>query len=295
MFDKIVGNRDIKKSLENAIKIGNISHSYLFIGTQGIGKKKIAKEFSKAILCLNKNECNSCKSCIEFDSENNPDFQIIESQGTSIKIEQIRELQKKVAEKPIISDKKIYIIDECDKMTKEAQNCLLKTLEEPPQYVIIILIGANESAILSTVKSRCSVIHFQNISDEEISTYLKQNLNVEIKDDLLLKACGGSIGKAIQLKDNQDTYLELQKILSNLGKTDIIDIFKHTQILYNKENIQKMLEYINIVLLIYAKQDARYADCIKVVEETKKRLNFNTNFDMTIDNMLLQMKENLKN
>ena len=295
MFDKIVGNRDIKKSLENAIKIGKISHSYLFIGTQGIGKKKIAKEFSKAILCLNKNECNSCKSCIEFDSENNPDFQIIESQGTSIKIEQIRELQKKVAEKPIISDKKIYIIDECDKMTKEAQNCLLKTLEEPPQYVIIILIGANESAILSTVKSRCSVIHFQNISDEEISTYLKQNLNVEIKDDLLLKACGGSIGKAIQLKDNQDTYLELQKILSNLGKTDIIDIFKHTQILYNKENIQKMLEYINIVLLIYAKQDARYADCIKVVEETKKRLNFNTNFDMTIDNMLLQMKENLKN
>ena len=295
MFDKIVGNRDIKKSLDNAIKIGKISHSYLFIGTQGIGKKKIAKEFSKAILCLNKNECNSCKSCIEFDSENNPDFQIIEPQGTSIKIEQIRELQKKVAEKPIISDKKIYIIDECDKMTKEAQNCLLKTLEEPPQYVIIILIGANESAILSTVKSRCSVIHFQNISDEEISTYLKQNLNVEIKDDLLLKACGGSIGKAIQLKDNQDTYLELQKILSNLGKTDIIDIFKHTQILYNKENIQKMLEYINIVLLIYAKQDARYADCIKVVEETKKRLNFNTNFDMTIDNMLLQMKENLKN
>ena len=111
----------------------------------------------------------------------------------------------------------------------------------------------------------------------------------------MLKACGGSIGKAIQLKDNQDTYLELQKILSNLGKTDIIDIFKHTQILYNKENIQKMLEYINIVLLIYAKQDARYADCIKVVEETKKRLNFNANFDMTIDNMLLQMKENLKN
>ena len=295
MFDKIVGNRDIKKSLENAIKIGKISHSYLFIGTQGIGKKKIAKEFSKAILCLNKDECNSCKSCIEFDSDNNPDFQIIEPQGTSIKIEQIRELQKKVAEKPIISDKKIYIIDDCDKMTKEAQNCLLKTLEEPPQYVIIILIGANESAILSTVKSRCSVIHFQNISDEEISTYLKQNLNVEIKNDLLLKACGGSIGKAIQLKDNQDTYLELQKILSNLGKADIIDIFKHTQILYNKENIQKMLEYINIVLLIYAKQDARYADCIKVVEETKKRLNFNANFDMTIDNMLLQMKENLKN
>ena len=295
MFDKIGGNRYIKKSLENEIKIGKISHSYLFIGTQGIGKKKIAKEFSKAILCLNKNECNSCKSCIEFDSENNPDFQIIEQHGKSIKIEQIRELQKKVAEKPIISDKKIYIIDECDKMTKEAQNCLLKTLEEPPQYVIIILIGANESAILSTVKSRCSVIHFQNISDEEISTYLKQNLNVEIKDDLLLKACGGSIGKAIQLKDNQDTYLELQKILSNLGKTDIIDIFKHTQILYNKENIQKMLEYINIVLLIYAKQDARYADCIKVVEETKKRLNFNANFDMTIDNMLLQMKENLKN
>ena len=295
MFEQIIGNKKILQSLENTVKTQKISHSYLFIGTQGIGKKLIAKEFSKALLCLNKNECNTCKSCIEFDSDNNPDFQIIEPQGNNIKIEQIREMQKKVVEKPIISNRKIYIIDDCDKMTREAQNCLLKTLEEPPEYITIILIGTNESEILSTIKSRCTIIHFQDIPEEKIRQFLKDKMNIEVQNDLLLKACGGSIEKAIKLKDNQDIYLEIQKILENLSKTDIIEILGSTKILYDKEEIQNLLQYINILLLIYAKHDVRYANCVQVVEETKKRLNSNANYDMTIDNMLLQMKANLSN
>ena len=294
MFDKIVGNRDIKKSLENAIKIGKISHSYLFIGTEGIGKKQVALEFSKALLCLNGNSCNLCKSCIEFKTQNNPDFNIIEPDGNTIKIEQIRELQKKVAEKPIISNRKIYLIDGCDKMTKEAQNCLLKTLEEPPEYVIIILIGTNESAILSTIKSRCTLIHFQNITDEQISMYLKEHMGITLKDELLLKACGGSIGKAIELKDKEEQYVEIQKLIQNLSNTDMIQIFKNAQMLYkNKEEIYNIFQYINTLLLIYSKKDVRYTDCVQVVENAKKRLQSNANYDMTIDNMLIQMKEKL--
>ena len=112
MFEQIIGNEKIQELLKNAIKNSKTSHSYLFIGTEGIGKKLIAQEFSKALLCLGDPKyCNTCKSCIEFDSQNNPDFNIIEPDGNSIKIEQIREIQRKVAEKPIISSKKIYIIN----------------------------------------------------------------------------------------------------------------------------------------------------------------------------------------
>ena len=164
MFDGIIGNNSIKQELEQIIKLNKLSHSYLFVGTEGIGKKQIAKEFAKMILCLGEEKyCNSCKSCLEFDTNNNPDFTLIEPDGASIKIEQIRQMQRKIIEAPIISNKKVYIIDNADLMTKEAQNCLLKTLEEPPEFVTIILIGSKESEFLSTIKSRCMIIKFQNI------------------------------------------------------------------------------------------------------------------------------------
>ena len=141
MFEKIIGNERVKKYIETSIKQEKVLHSYLFVGTEGIGKKLVATEFAKQVLCLEDGKCcNKCKSCIEFESLNHPDFDIIEPDGNSIKIDQIRKMQKKIQEKPIISNKKIYIINNSDKMTKEAQNCLLKTLEEPPQYAIILLI-----------------------------------------------------------------------------------------------------------------------------------------------------------
>ena len=152
MFDKIIGNEEIQELLKQTIKSKRASHSYLFIGTEGIGKKQIAKEFAKALLCIEENKyCGKCKSCIEFDNNNNPDFILIEPEESSIKIDQIREIQRKVVEKPIISRQKVYIIDDSDKMTPEAQNGLLKTLEEPPEYITIILIGSNENSFLSTI------------------------------------------------------------------------------------------------------------------------------------------------
>ncbi len=295
MFEQIIGNEKIQELLKNAIKNNKASHSYLFIGTEGIGKKLIAQEFSKALLCLGENKyCNTCKSCIEFDSQNNPDFNIIEPDGNSIKIEQIREIQRKVAEKPIISSKKIYIINDSDKMTTEAQNCLLKTLEEPPEYITIILIGTNENSFLSTIKSRCTIIHFQDIPEDKIQKYLSEKEGIHIQDSYILKAFGGSIGKAIQLQDKQEQYTQIQQILVNLKNMDIIEIFQKSQILYDsKEEITNLLQYINTILLELAKQDYKYTNCIQIVENTKKRLQSNANYDMSIDNMLLQMKEEI--
>ena len=292
MFNKILGNEEIQNLLKQAIKNNRTSHSYLFVGTEGIGKKQIAKEFAKALLCLNNDKyCNTCKSCIEFDDNNNPDFVILEPDENSIKIEQIREIQRKVVEKPIISNQKVYIIDNSDKMTTEAQNCLLKTLEEPPKYITIILIGTNENAFLSTIKSRCTILRFKDIPQHKIEEYLDTQ-QIYFKDKRILKACGGSIGKALEIKDRQEEYESIHEFIENLAQENIIDIFQKTQILFNsKETIQDILQYINILLLEMAKENYKYSECIEIVEDTKKRLQSNANYDMTIDNMLLKMKE----
>ena len=294
MFANILGNEKIKESLQNSVKAERISHSYLFIGTDGIGKKMIASEFAKMILCLDKNNkyCNNCKSCIEFDTNNNPDFKIIKPDGNSIKIEQIREIQDKIAEKPIISNKKVYIIDDADKMTQEAQNCLLKTLEEPPEYATIILIGSNETAFLSTIKSRCIILHFKKIKDEEIAKFIREKYQIEIDNQNLLKAAQGSIGKAIQIKEDEEIYSKIDEIISNLENADNIDILKMAEIIYkSKDKINDILEYMNIIFIDIAKKSNKYANCINIVEDAKKRLQSNVNFDMCIDNMLLNLWE----
>lgn len=293
MFNNILGNEGLKQELINAVKLNKTSHSYLFIGTEGIGKKLIAKEFAKMLLCLDDNKyCDKCKSCIEFNSENNPDFNIIEPEGNSIKIEQIRELQRKVTEKPIIADKKVYIINDSDKMTIEAQNCLLKTLEEPPEFVTIILIGANENAFLSTIKSRCMILHFENIDKNIIKNYLRENFQVEINSEIMLEAFQGSIGKALEIKEKQEQYEKVEDIIYNLEKKDKIDILNMSEIIYkSKDEKFDILDYMNIVLINLAKKSSKYAKCIQIVEDTKKRLQSNANYDMCIDNMLFRLWE----
>ena len=281
MFENIIGNESIKNTLEKSIKANQITHSYLMIGIPGIGKKLLAKEYAKVILGSN-------------DIINNPDFLCIEPDGNSIKIDQIRNLQKEIQEKPIISNKKVYIIDDADLMTKEAQNCLLKTLEEPPEFAVIILIGSNENAFLPTIKSRCMILHFNRLSDSEIETYLKEQYNKLNVSQSMLDIAGGSIGRAINLKDKQEQYSKVEEIINNLDKKDLIDIVQTSEILYkSKDDINDILDYINIILLKKAKDNYLYTNCIKIVENTKKRLAQNANYDMSIDDMLFKMWEEI--
>lgn len=292
MFQNIIGNERIKKILQEVLKNNKVSHSYLFLGQAGIGKKMIAVEFAKGLLCSKVDGyCNNCKSCLEFDGENNPDFTLIQPEGNTIKIEQIRNMQKKVQEKPIISDRKIYIIDNADLMTKEAQNALLKTLEEPPEFVIIILVGENENAFLSTIKSRCMILHFNSISDMDMGKYLKDNYNI-ISTPNMLEVFQGSIGKEIELKDKQDKYYIVEQAIQSLENYTLIDFVKNLDILYNsKDEILDILEYMNIIFLRKAKEDFKYTHCVKIVEDTKRRINQNANYDMSIDNMLFNIWE----
>jgi len=257
------------------------------------GKRLIAKEFAKMILCLDeKKYCNKCKSCIEFNSNNNPDFSIIQPTGGSVKIDQIRDVQKRVVEKPIISKRKVYIFDDADLMTNEAQNCLLKTLEEPPEYVTIILIGTNESDFLETIKSRCMIMHFKKINDISLKKYIETVYKDEHVSNSMLKIFDGSIGKVVNLRGNNDLYKEIEQIIKSMEKSDIVEFLKNGEILYNaKDNIYDILEYINVLLLDKSKQNYIYANCIEVIENTRKRMKSNSNYNMCIDYMLFNMWE----
>lgn len=256
-------NKQIDELLNNTIKSCKIVNAYMFSGNEGTVKLEYAIRFAKMILCVDvqKTNDNKCKSCLMFDDDNHPDFYVINKEKTeSIKIDEIREMQIKIAEKPIISSKKVYIINNAENMTVEAQNCLLKTLEEPPECVTIILVVNNENTVLTTIKSRCTKIAFTEESKKELT------------------------------EEEKIRYEALEKIFGNVQKYLIIDLLGKIDILYNdKENIFENLDFINLILIKKAKEDKDYLTYIDYVEETKNKLKSNSNFDMCIDNLILKI------
>ena len=175
-------------------------------------------------------------------------------------------------------------------MTKEAQNCLLKTLEEPPEFATIILIGNNESLFLDTIKSRCIILHFEQISNGELKKYLETNYQMQNLNNEILQIFQGSIGKAIELKDKIESYIQIENLIKNLDKQDLLDTVGNAKILYDsKEEINSILEYINVILLNLSKENYKYTKCIQIVENTKERLKNNANYDMCIDYLIFNM------
>lgn len=296
-FEKLIGNEKIKSLLKNSVQTNNVLHSYLFVGTDGIGKSLFAKEFAHMILCNSNQEkpCMTCKSCLEFQGGSHPDYLQIEPEdGKTIKIEQIRYLQEKIAEKPVTSEKKVYIIQNSDKMTREAANGLLKTLEEPPSYAALILLTENESKLLATIKSRCTKIAFQSLSEAEIKNYLKKQNNEQNMTSNMIRQCQGSIGRLIKIQEEQEIYSQVEKVIGNIKKEDISQIWKEAEVLYQaKENIMDLLDYMNVIFFekLREEQDMRYTKAVAIIEETKKRITANSNYDMSIDNLLLRIWE----
>ncbi len=298
MFQEIIGNDKNKAILEKAIQNHNLLHSYLFVGREGIGKKMMARQFAKKILCLKPDSDmdQKCESCTMFDGENHPDYHEIRPDGNTIKIEQIRQMNASVMEKPIISKYKIFVIDDCDKMTKEAQNCLLKTLEEPPIYVIILLICSQENQLLSTIQSRCTKLQFYPLTDEELKQYLLKQ-QMEPLPDHLLRLAEGSIQGLARVTQDQDILNQLVDTVEHITQMDQMEFFKKNEYLYQeKDRMNHILEYWNVLWYDQLnKQNAaeqfHTIQCIQIIEETKKRIRSNCNFDMCVDYLLFEMWE----
>ena len=274
MFEDILGNDDVKKYLTNCIENKNFSHSYIFSGIKGIGKYTFAKDFAKCIL----------------EDSMMQDYYELGPDGKSIKVAQIRELQNVINIKPTFSKKSVYIIDDADLMTIEAQNSLLKTLEEPPEYAVIILIVHNERSILSTVKSRCVNIKFNKLSDKDIKKYfLKNDLNFEDKNINVFKVLDGSLNNIDFIRDDYDELLKLTVFVTNLKKSKVINFFQDASVFYdNHDKIIRLLEYLNILLF-----ENSYFQLIEIVEKTKNKILMNNNFEMCIDYMILNFIEEL--
>ena len=309
-FKDIIGQEFAKKYLTNSINKNKVSHAYLFEGMNGVGKNTLAKEFAKTLIKVDK-------------LENSPDYISIEPEGSSIKIAQIRKLQTDVLVKPH-SDYKIYIINKAEKMTVESQNALLKTLEEPPAYVIIILITSNKNSLLDTIKSRCEIIKFLPVSFIQTKKYLEDMGIEERKASILSTFSRGSISKALELSESADFMLMREDIQNNIQtlleknvveilelpskydkyKDNIIEVLDmminyFRDIMMLKENIGKDM-IINIDKITYVQNMSKkinysqVSKIIDIIEETKKKLKSNCNFNLSIQVMALNIYEVIK-
>ena len=256
-FKDIIGQERAIKILTKSLKKSKVSSSYIFVGSEGTGKKLTAIEFAKALNCLDLKEnievCENCQSCNEINKRYSPDLKIVEATKDSIKIEQIREIRKDIELKPFKNRKKVYIIDKAEKMTLEASNCLLKTIEEPPYYAIIILICSRIDPILPTIVSRCQIINFgliTSIKIKELSLSKIKNIEKE-KAEIISKLAQGSIGKAFKLSTDKEYFIRRETLLNYLstivpGKYSNDFFEKVDKIIFEIDKIEEILEIIKL-------------------------------------------------
>ena len=212
-FSDIIGQEQMKEHMQHALETGKISHAYIISGESGSGKEMVAKCFAKALQCSNRQErngfieaCNECASCRKASTDNHPDIiTITHEKPTSIGVDDIRlKLRDDVIIKPYESSHKIYIIPEGEKMTAAAQNALLKTLEEPPEYIVIIILTSNINQFLPTIISRCIVLPMKSVRDDSIKKFLMEQCHVvDYKAMLCASFARGNVGKALDLASNE--------------------------------------------------------------------------------------------
>lgn len=326
-FKDIIGQESIKKHLQTAIKTGNLSHAYIINGEYGSGRQTIASALAKTIQCQSKTDdtdaCGVCTSCKQAESHNHPDIKYIIHDKTSISVNDIREqLNNDISIKPYSSEYKIYIIPDANKMTEQAQNALLKTIEEPPVYAIIILLTENCDSLLPTIRSRCVTLTMNPVEKDKICTYLENKFQLEPEQaQIAANYCQGNIGKAIRFASSSD-FIEMKnqvlKLLKNLDSMDIasiIDTIKEFSTHKNDINdyLDLMLLWYRDVLMFKVTKDANlllYSDeysaiseqatkrdyenienIIAAIDKAKVRLKANVNFDVTIELMILAMKD----
>lgn len=328
-FSSIVGQEHIKEHLQKAISQNKISHAYLFAGERGIGKEYIANLFAMTLQCEANSEdiepCYECTSCKQFLSKNQPDVvRITHEKPNSIGVDDIRlQINSDTQYKPYKSKWKIYLINDAQKMTDQAQNALLKTLEEPPEYVIIILLTTNTNLLLPTLLSRCVTLSMRPVEDKVIRKYLMEQLKVpDYQADICVAFARGNIGKAKNLASSEDfdhikdEAITVLKYINTMEITDLIQSIK--KIGEFKIDIHEYLDIMMIwyrdVLLFKAthdvndlifKEEVKYIreqanksayegieTIVQAIENTKKRLDANVNFDLALELLMLTIKEN---
>lgn len=326
-FKDIVGQERLKEHMINAIQADKISHAYMIQGELGAGKEFIAKVFAKTIQCERggTEPCEECRSCKQMDSGNHPDvIWVTHEKPNSIGVEDIRgQINNDIGIKPYYGPKKIYIVKDAEKMTMQAQNALLKTLEEPPAYAVILLLTTNAEAMLPTILSRCVILHMRAAEDKKIEEYLMKELHVpDYKAAVCAAFARGNVGKAKSLAENEDfehikeEAVSLLKYIHDMEISEIVSAIK--RINDYKLDVNSYLDIIAVwfrdILLFKATKDVnslifkeeiqyikKTADrssyegienIIEALDKAQTRLSANVNFELTMELLFLSMKEN---
>ncbi|MCM1027404.1 MAG: DNA polymerase III subunit delta' [Roseburia sp.] len=326
-FRDIIGQEQIKEHLTNAISAGKISHAYIINGEKSSGKEFIARIFAMALQCEKggPEPCQECHSCKQALSNNHPDIiRVMHEKPNTISVDDIRtQVNGDVAIKPYSSPYKVYIINEAEKMNASAQNAILKTLEEPPEYVVILLLTANVEALLPTILSRCVVLNMKPVPDALVKKYLMEQLQVpDYKAEICVAFARGNIGKAKMLASSEDFEnvkaealsllkyiqdMELNEIIAAVKKIgeykleindylDIIAIWYRDALLFKATNdVNHLVFREEIQPLRKTAQRSSYEGIekiIKALDMAKRRLDANVNFELTMELLMMTIQEN---
>lgn len=230
-FKDIVGHEQIIEHLKTAIEMGKVSHAYILNGPDLSGKMMIAEAFARALLCEKQDPdgCGECRSCRQSDDRNNPDIIYVKhDKPNTISVDDIRtQLNNDIVIKPYSNQYKIYIVDEAEKMNQQAQNALLKTIEEPPAYAVIMLLTTNADSFLQTIRSRCITLNLKSVKNNVIKSYLMTEKKIpDYQADVCAAFAQGVVGKAIKLASSDDFNELKESALSLIKRLDDIDLYE---------------------------------------------------------------------
>ena len=324
-FQEIRGNQSLTEQLKTAVLDGKASHAYLFLGGAGAGKRLIANTFAKALQCEGSGlkPCGKCRSCHAFDHKNHPDVIYFQAQEKPPKYT-IEDVRKQIVEtvdlKPFQYDKKIYIIEKADTLNVQSQNALLKTLEEPPAHVLFLLLAERAEAFLPTILSRVVTMKIRPLSEETVAEHLMgTGLSAE-ESHTLAAYSQGRIGQALELMED-DAFREMRQDI--LGKLEALPSMNEGEAYWMAKELEVYkndLRFLDIMELWYrdlltakSLKEERYliqkdkkeaifrganepaellAKKAEAVRNARIRLSQNANFRLTMEVMLMDLKEN---
>lgn len=250
-FSQIIGHEKQMNHLIRSLESEKFVHAYIFNGPAGIGKKRVATALMTAILCQNSKvePCESCASCLKLQSDNHPDIMLLKPESGSLKNQQVEEFQKFVTIKPYESNHKVILIEDADTMTVSAQNRILKVLEEPPAYVVIVMMTTNINRMLPTIRSRCLGMNFQPVPSEKIASFIVDNYNIDMpRAQVIANFSKGSFDSAIKMLESE-AFSEDRTLIENMFDALIrnkrLKLFDYVSILEkNKEKTLELLELL---------------------------------------------------
>ena len=324
-FSGIVGLEDVKEHLQNAISMNKISHAYIINGEKDSGKMMLAEAFAATLLCEEhgRDACMECRSCRQAAGRNTPDILYVthEKPGV-ISVDDIRhQINDSVVIKPYAAQRKIYIVDEAEKMNQQAQNALLKTIEEPPAYVVILLLTTNADGFLPTILSRCITLNIRPVSDGLIKKMLMEKFHVVDNQAAMCSTFAqGNVGKAIKLASSQEFMEKKTAMIRLVTQLQEMDLAQINDEIKNFQEMQDQIEeYLDLItlwyrdVLLYKSAGARaplvfadeqfqlkrqaetlsYARLERIIDEiaaSRTRLHANVNFELVMELLLMTIK-----